>query len=182
MRNLRLAAQVFLVTGVFLSLAMAQSMQPKDLSATDQKFVREAAQGGMAEVELGQLATEKASSDAVKQFGQRMVNDHSQANDKLKELAASKGVTLPQEPSAKDRATKERLSKLSGTQFDHAYMADMLKDHKADIAAFQHESRAGHDAQVKDFASSTLPTLQDHLKAAEKISPGASMKSSPMAK
>ena len=96
-------------------VAMAQS---KDLSAADQKFVNEAAQGGIAEVQLGQLATEKASSDAVKQFGQRMVNDHSQANDKLKELASSKGVTLPQEPSARDRATKERLSKLSGEQFD----------------------------------------------------------------
>jgi putative membrane protein len=168
--------------GVFLSVAMAQSMQSKDLSAADQKFVKDAAQGGMAEVQLGQLATERASSDAVKQFGQRMVNDHSQANDKLKELAASKGVALPQEPSAKDRATKERLTKLSGKQFDHAYMEDMLKDHKADIAEFQHEGRSGHDSQVKEFASGTLPTLEDHLKAAEKISTMPGMERSAMAK
>ena len=160
-------------------VAMAQS---KDLSAADQKFVNEAAQGGIAEVQLGQLATEKASSDAVKQFGQRMVNDHSQANDKLKELASSKGVTLPQEPSAKDRATNERLSKLSGEQFDKAYMADMLKDHKMDIAKFQHESRSGQDPQVKEFASSTLRTLQDHLKAAEKISTGTGVENSAMQK
>ena len=182
MRNLKLAMQVFLVTGVFVALAMAQSMQSKDLSAADQKFVKEAAQGGMAEVQLGQLATEKASSEAVKQFGQRMVNDHSQANNKLKELAGSKGVTLPQEPSAKDRATKERLSKLSGKAFDRAYMADMLKDHRADIAAFKMESRSGHDAQVKEFASGTLPTLEDHLKAAEKIHSSTGMESSAMAK
>jgi putative membrane protein len=173
-----MVAQVFLILGIFGALAMAQSMQSKDLSAADQKFVKSAAQGGMAEVQLGQLATEKASSDAVKQFGQRMVNDHSEANNKLKDLAANKGVTLPQELSAKDRATKERLSKLSGKQFDHAYMADMLKDHKADIAEFQRESNSGHDQQVKEFASGTLPTLQDHLKAAEKISATSGMEQS----
>ena len=100
----------------------------------------------------------------------------------MKELASSKGVTLPQEPSAKDRATNERLSKLSGEQFDKAYMADMLKDHKMDIAKFQHESRSGQDPQVKEFASSTLRTLQDHLKAAEKISTGTGVENSAMQK
>ncbi|MGH9567462.1 MAG: DUF4142 domain-containing protein, partial [Candidatus Angelobacter sp.] len=78
--------------------------------------------------------------------------------------------------------TKERLSKLSGKQFDRAYMADMLKDHKADIAEFQRESRSGHDSQLKEFASGTLPTLQDHLKAAEKITSKPGMERSAMAK
>ena len=141
------------------------------LSPADQKFIKEAADGGMAEVELGQLATEKASSDDVKKFGQRMVDDHGKANDQLKQIASSKGVDLPSEPSPKDKATKDRLSKLSGEQFDKAYMTDMLQDHKKDVAAFQRESTSGRDPDVKSFAAQTLPTLQDHLKDAQSIAP-----------
>ncbi len=141
------------------------------LSAADKKFIKEAAEGGMAEVELGQLATEKASSDKVKKFGERMVDDHGKANDQLKQLAASKGVDLPSEPDAKAKATKERLSQLSGEQFDKAYMAEMLRDHKKDVAEFRHESKSARDSEVKNFASETLPTLQDHLKEAQSITP-----------
>src|SRR5580700_4576930 len=83
------------------------------LSAADKKFVREAAQGGLAEVELGKLATEKASNDEVKKFGQHMVDDHTKAGDELKEVASSKGIQIAQQLSAKDKLTKERLSKLS---------------------------------------------------------------------
>jgi putative membrane protein len=141
------------------------------LSAADKKFVREAAEGGMAEVELGQLAVQKASSDDVKKFGQRMVDDHSKANDKLKELASGKGINLPSSPNAKQEATKDRLSKLSGDEFDKAYMRDMLQDHKQDVAAFRMESKTGRDADVKSFAAQTLPTIQDHLKEAQNITP-----------
>jgi len=141
------------------------------LSLGDKKFVHDAAQGGMAEVELGKLATEKASSDDVKKFGQRMVDDHTKAGDQLKQVASSEGIQLPQGLSAKDKATKERLAKLSGEQFDKAYMADMVKDHTQDVLDFQHESRSGKDPAVKDFASQTLPTLQDHLKQAKEIAP-----------
>jgi putative membrane protein len=147
------------------------SQTPSSISLADRKFMREAASGGKAEVELGQLALQKASSDDVKKFGQRMVDDHSKANDQLKQIAASEGVNLPSGLNAKDEATKDRLSKLSGEQFDKAYMADMLKDHKNDIAAFQKEKSTGHDPQVKDFAAQTLPTLRDHLKEAESIAP-----------
>jgi putative membrane protein len=141
------------------------------LSAADRKFVREAAQGGMAEVELGKLATKRASSEEVKKFGQRMVDDHTRAGDQLKEIASSKGVQVPQQLSAKDKLTKERLAKLSGEQFDKAYMADMVKDHTQDVADFQRESKAGTDSDVKEFASKTLPTLEDHLRQAKKIAP-----------
>src|SRR5437588_8898549 len=94
------------------------------LDAADRTFVRKAAKGGLAEVELDKLATEKASSDEVKKFGQRMVDDHSKANDQLKQLAQQKGVDLPTQPDAKDQATKKRLEKLSGEQFDKAYMQE----------------------------------------------------------
>ena len=153
------------------SAASMSSKSGSNLSASDKKFVRDAAQGGMAEVELGQLAAEKASSDDVKKFGQRMVDDHTKAGDQLKQVASSEGVQLPQGLSAKDKLTKERLSKLSGEQFDKAYMADMVKDHTQDVADFQRESKSGSDPAVKDFASQTLPTLQDHLKQAKEIAP-----------
>jgi putative membrane protein len=153
-----------------MSSPMSSAKNSK-LSAADKHFVNEAAAGGMAEVELGQLATEKASSPDVKQFGQRMVNDHSKANDQLKRIAADEGVRLPAKLSAKDQATKNRLSKLSGDAFDKAYMADMVKDHKTDVAAFRNESKTGEDPQVKSFAADTLPTLEDHLKNAQKVAP-----------
>jgi putative membrane protein len=141
------------------------------LSAGDQRFIKEAAEGGMAEVELGKLAVQKASSDDVKQFGQRMIDDHSKANNNLKQVASALGVRLPQHLSAQDEATKERLSKLSGDQFDKAYVRDMVKDHKADVAAFRTESTTGRDASIKSFATQMLPTLRDHLKNAENIEP-----------
>jgi putative membrane protein len=141
------------------------------VSASDEKFVREAAEGGMAEIALGELATEKASSDEVKKFGQRMVDDHSKAADELKEIASSKGIRVPDKLSAKERMTKDRLSKLSGEQFDRAYMSDMVKDHAEDVADFKLESSSGTDPDVKHFAATTLPTLQDHLRQAKEIAP-----------
>jgi putative membrane protein len=141
------------------------------LSASDKKFVREAAEGGMAEVELGKLATEKASSEEVKKFGQRMVDDHSKAGGQLNEIASSKGIQVPDKLSAKDQMTKDHLSKLSGEQFDRAYMSDMVKDHTQDVADFKLESSSGTDPDVKNFAMTTLPTLQDHLRQAKEIAP-----------
>jgi putative membrane protein len=136
-------------------------------AGSDQHFVMEAAKGGLAEVELGKLAQEKASSDQVKQFGKRMVDDHSKANDELKSIAQNKSITLPSDLDAKDKALRDRLSKLSGEQFDRQYMQHMVQDHRKDVAAFRTESKAGKDADVKAFAAKTLPTLEEHLKQAQ---------------
>jgi len=141
------------------------------LGAMEKQFMKKAAAGGEAEVELGQLATEKASNDDVKKFGQRMVDDHSKANQQLKELASSKGIDLPSGLNAKAKATKDRLSQLSGEQFDRAYMKDMVDDHTKDVAEFKHASKMAKDAEVKNFAAQTLPTLEDHLKQAQSIVP-----------
>jgi putative membrane protein len=138
------------------------------LSNPDSTFATKAAQGGMAEVQLGQLATQNASDPDVKSFGQRMIDDHTKANDQLKQIAARKGLTLPSNLDAKDRATYDRLSKLHGAEFDRAYIADMVRDHRADIAEFEKEAKGGSDADLKNFASSTLPTLRTHLDLAEK--------------
>jgi putative membrane protein len=147
--------------------AMAQSNTANRLTGTDQTFMNKAAQGGMAEVELGKLAETHASSDAVKNFGRRMVQDHSKANDELKRIAGRENVSLPTSLDAKDQATMDRLSRLSGAAFDRAYINDMVKDHRADIAEFQREADHGSDPEVKQFASTTLPTLQEHLRLAE---------------
>ena len=176
----------WMVAGLFLSIAVTEegsraSASPaaqgspaqasSTLSGADQQFIKNAAEGGLAEVELGQLALQKASSREVKNFGRRMVDDHGKANDELKKIAASKGLGLPQKPGANNKATKDRLGKLSGQQFDNAYMAEMLKDHKQDVAEFRRERKTARDQDVRNFAVKTLPTLENHLKQAEKIAP-----------
>ena len=136
-------------------------------ATSDNTFVKKAAEGGMAEVELGNLAVQKATNPDVKQFGQRMVDDHSKANDEIRPLASKQGVTIPTKLAHKDQALKNRLEKLSGEAFDKAYMEAMVKDHRADVNAFRQEADHGTDPDVKSFASKTLPTLQEHLKLAD---------------
>jgi len=136
-------------------------------AASDQTFVVNAAKGGMAEVELGKLAQDKGTSPQVKDFGKRMVDDHSKANGELQTLARTKNITLPADLDAKDKALRDRLSKLSGASFDRAYMNAMLSDHRKDVSEFRHESAAGTDPDVKSFASKTLPTLEEHLRLAQ---------------
>jgi len=136
------------------------------LANPDSTFVEKAAAGGLAEVQLGQLATQKASSPDVKAFGQQMADDHSKANDELRGIASRKGVTLPNTMDSKDQATYDRLSALNGADFDRAYMADMVKDHRTDIAEFEKEANSGSDADLKSFASKTLPTIRHHLEMA----------------
>jgi len=141
-----------------------------DAPAGDETFVLEAAQGGMAEVELGRLAVQKASNARVKQFGQRMVTDHGKANDELKSLAMDKKITIPAELDAKHKATRDRLAKLSGSAFDHAYIQEMVTDHQKDVADFRKESESGRDVAVKAFAAKTLPTLEEHMKMVQDVS------------
>jgi putative membrane protein len=140
-----------------------------DTPMKDQKFAKAAATGGMAEVKLGQLAVEKADSSKVKDFGKRMVADHSKANEKLKSIAGEKSISLPSDVSAKDKALYDRLSAMSGANFDKAYMSAMLKDHKTAVADFEQEANSGSDEKIKSFASDTLPTLKEHLQMATDV-------------
>lgn len=142
------------------------------LSGKDAKFIHAAAAGGQMEVALGKLAAEKATSDDVKKFGQRMVDDHSKANDKLMQLAQNKGVDLAKDKEKTDQKIQkasDRLSKQEGDAFDKAYMKMMVSDHQKDVKEFEKASNDAQDADVKAFASETLPTLQDHLKMAKEI-------------
>jgi len=142
----------------------------KKMSSADSAFAKKAAMGGMEEVQLGQLAAQKASDPDVKSFGQRMVDDHTKANSQLMQIASQKGMTLPTAMSATQQKDMDKLNGLSGAAFDKAYVAMMVKDHKKDVAEFKKESKSGKDSDVKSFASSTLPTLEDHLKMVQDIS------------
>lgn len=152
-------------------MSAGHAQNQSKMAVSDKQFVRKAAEGGLAEVELGKLATEKASSEDIKKFGQRMVDDHSKANDELKEVATKEGLTLPKTLSPQDKVLKEQLDKLSGAAFDRTYMENMVKDHKKDVQDFTRESGSGTDPDVKQFAEKTLPTLKDHLREAERIAP-----------
>jgi putative membrane protein len=129
----------------------------------DLAFMNDAAPGGMAEVELGKMAASKSQNAEVKAFGQKMVDDHTKANDELKQLAAQKKVTLPPDLMPAHKQLMEKLSKLSGADFDKEYVAAMVEAHEKDVAAFENVSKTAADADVKVFATKTLPTLKMHL-------------------
>ena len=149
------------------------------LRSSDTAFAINAAQDGNAEVKVGKLAAEKASAPDVKAFGQQMVDDHTKANDQLASVAREEHMTLPSGLTAKDEAMYNRLEKLSGVAFDKAYVADMVKDHQADVKEFEKEQRTGKDPAIKNFAAQTLPVLQEHLEKIKsihsKLGSGASM-------
>ncbi|HVF42582.1 MAG TPA: DUF4142 domain-containing protein [Pyrinomonadaceae bacterium] len=138
-------------------------------TSADVKFAMAAAMGGVEEVEMGRLAAEKGASDEVRQFGRRMVEDHSKANQELMQIASSKGMTLPAALDQKHRADVQKISALSGEAFDKAYVRMMVKDHKKDVGEFQKESARGADPDIKGFATRTLPTLQEHLRMIQRI-------------
>jgi putative membrane protein len=133
----------------------------------DRDFATEAAQGGLMEVRLGELAQQQAKSTEVKDFGQRMVEDHGQAGDKLMQIAQQKGIELPPDLSEDAQATYDELQQKSGAEFDQAYMDEMVSDHEDDVAAFEDYVEAAQDPDLRSFAEATLPTLQEHLELAK---------------
>ena len=140
------------------------------LSPGDRAFVTKAAQGGLMEVAAGNLAAKRALDPAVKAFGQKMVTDHTAANEKLKSLADSKQMPLPDAVSPQENAALGKLEALVGTDFDKTYSQMMVKDHVEDISEFEKEVKQGQDADVKSFAENTLPTLRHHLMLARRLS------------
>jgi putative membrane protein len=150
-----------------MSLALPVSVFAAD--NPDASFYKKAAEGGLAEVELGKLAQDKSPTQSVKEFGSMMIKDHSAANEKLKAIAEAKSIKLPTSPSVGQMATKTKLEVLSGKTFDKSYIKGMVADHKEDIKEFQKEASTGQDADAKAYAAATLPTLKAHLKKIEAI-------------
>lgn len=135
----------------------------RSVAKADMKFMKTAAQGGLAEVQSGELAASQGSSQQVKSFGQQMVSDHGKANQELMNLASAKGVQLPTDPGARHKRAMTALKGSSGAAFDRAYAAQMVKDHEETLALFRKAADSAKDAEVKAFAAKTVPTLQHHL-------------------
>jgi putative membrane protein len=135
----------------------------------DQAFVAKALAGGEAEVQLGQLAQEKSQSSDVKQFAEKMVTDHSQMGNKLKPVAKQMGVAVPNGPDRKEKKLMAKLQTLSGQDFDNAYIAAMVKDHKQDLKDFKDEASSGQDPNVKQIAQQGAMIIQQHLQMIEQI-------------
>jgi putative membrane protein len=135
----------------------------------DRTFATQAAIAGMAEVELGKMAAEKGNHTQVKSFGEQMVADHTKANDELKGIATAKNMTLPTKLDAKHEAVRARLAKLTGAEFDRAYIEAMVTGHQAVATAMKTEASSGADAELKAFAAKTLPVVQGHHKMAQDI-------------
>lgn len=133
----------------------------------DTEFAVEAADGGMLEVQLGQLAQTNASSAEVKNFAKMMVDDHTKANDELKAAATAKNISLPGALSDKNQKKYDDLVGKNGEDFDKAYIDFMVDDHKEDLDAFKDEAENGHDADLKAWAAGKVPTLQHHYDAAK---------------
>jgi putative membrane protein len=160
------------------SPVLAQTGQPGHAAATsakdaldqeDKTFVREAASGGMAEVELSKIAQKSANAD-VKRFAERMIEDHTKANDQLTSIATGLGVDLPKTLDSEHERLRQKLQTLHGKAFDDQYMRDMVEDHNKAVKLFQQEERSGHNTELKQFAQGTLPTLEEHQKMAVELS------------
>ena len=144
----------------------AQAGEQQQLAQEDMEFARKAAEGGLKEVRLGELAQQQAESEEVQQFGQRMVEDHGQANEQLKQIAEQKGIELPQELPDDAQQLHDELQQKSGAEFDQAYMDEMVSDHEEDVETFEDYVESAQDPDLRNFTEQTLPTLREHLELA----------------
>ena len=140
---------------------------PAWCASGDNSFVMKAAEGGTAEVQMAQLAQSKTTNQAVKDLANKLIADHTKANDNLKPIATKDNITWPTGMSAKEQAEYNKLQALSGAEFDRAYVNNEIKDHKQDISEFQKEADHGTNPEVKSWAAQNLPALQEHLRMAQ---------------
>jgi putative membrane protein len=150
----------------------SESKKDDKLARADRKFIEDAAEGGMMEVQVGQMAESKATDPNAKAFGETLVKDHTAANNELVKLANSKHVELPAGPSHGERKDIEKLGKLSGKDFDKQFAAMGVKDHEKDIKKFEKASGKAKDPELKAWIDKTLPTLREHLAMAQKLQQG----------
>ncbi len=152
--------------GLFIFLAL-MIMQAR--AAQDESFVKKAARDGIAEVEMAKIAAQRATDPEVKQLAQRIQQDHEKANEELKQLAAQKGIRLPDEPDRTHQKISKTLYELSGKDFDKSYIKEIVKDHKKDVKGFQKEATKGKDSDLKNWAGQKLDALRQHLQSAQSI-------------
>ena len=139
------------------------------LSDADARFIQRAIQDGQAEINMGTMIVQKAVSPEVKNFGQRLVDDHTPINQQLAQIAAQKSVTTPAQADAREQREMERLSNLSGTDFERTTLRNAVRDHEKEIQLYQDEINSTQDPDLKAFAQSTVPILQQHLTLARQL-------------
>jgi putative membrane protein len=164
---------VTLVAACGLCLALAAgAREPRAADAkpvSDEQFVMMASAADLAEISLGRLAAQRAASDEVKKYGQRMVDDHGKSSKELIALADKKGIPVAKEMDKKHRQLLTKLAGKAGAEFDQAYMKHMVMDHKEALALYQGQAKGGKDEDLKAFAAKTVPVVRDHLKSAQAL-------------
>jgi putative membrane protein len=149
--------------------AATPTVSPVALTTSEKDFLTNAASGGMVEVQLGNLAAQKATNEDVKRYGERLAADHGQLGQKLQQMASNMGVRLSQDLTPEQQNLVSNLEKLSGKAFDREFIKAMINDHTKDIAAFERAANQATNADIKQFATEALPTLRDHLKTAREL-------------
>jgi putative membrane protein len=164
--------------GSWAVLAHQDDAAQSKADMADAHFAKAAAQGGMAEIQLGKLAADRGSNSVVKAFGERMVAQHGAAGDQLKAAAQQANIGLPSTVSSKDQQIYDRLARLNGSDFDRAYADDMVRDHEQDLNEFQNEANNGKNSSIRAFAAQTVPMIQEHLNQAREMQKAVSQTSS----
>lgn len=154
---------------LFFSLNAFCRKSGNNMDNKNMSFMQKAYSGGMMEVELGRLAQHNASSDKVKQFGERIIVDHTQANKELKTIAQKNNINLSDKMLTENQSMYDQLAKFRGSEFDKQYMNKMVEDHKADISEFEQSSGTETNKEIHQWIINTLPILRQHLKLAQEI-------------
>ncbi len=178
----------FLLIGVITCISgvvpgiLAHSTERQPVSEIGQSFLQKAAEGHYAEVALGQLALQKASHDQVKQYGARMVQDHQKAGEEAGKLSSQAGRPLPTHLSMQHQQIQQKLSQLSGKDFDIAYISFLVGDHMRDLAELEQAAKTLTDPQVEQWTADNLPLIRDHLEQAKAIAVAIGVKENDVSK
>jgi len=159
------------------AFGIAHAADKSSVAKDDRKFMEDAARAGLAEVDAAKMAKGKAESQSVKDFARRMEEDHAKANEELRQLAAAKGVSLPNDVDRVHKRKADELRNHDSAQFDREYMKQQVSDHKHVVAQFDREAKHGHDADVKQWAAGKLPALREHLQMAQAAGKGIAKES-----
>jgi len=165
----RFAVAVAVTALVFPLVGQARARSNESNTPTDKQFLTTAAEINLGEIELGKLAEQKGNNAAVKDFGKRMITDHSLLEDQVKTVAKNEGVTLPTTAGPDVAALQKQLAKDSGAKFDQAYIQHMLAGHNRAITTFEYQIEHGQNGAIKSYAESALPVIQDHIRIAEDV-------------
>jgi len=169
MNSIQLIKVIAVVGAGLGATQVANAQNTTNPSSSDKKFVREALAGENAQVDLGKLAVQKGSSDDVREFGRKMVDDHTKLNEEMRDVADKEGIRAPAGITAKEKAQVAKLASLSGESFDKAYIAAMVKDQRGNLAALKREATAGNDTAIKEEASQGMKLIEQHLQLAEEM-------------